>query len=64
MLHEVPGFPRPCMGFRNCCVCPECKQVERQINAHRSAGREPFDHDGKVKPPPAKRQPWDTQRAA
>lgn len=56
-------YVQPCAGFRNCCTCPACKNLERQINAHRSAGREPFDSEGKVKAPPAKRQPWE-QRAA
>lgn len=51
---------QPCSGFRNCCGCPACKSLERQIDAHRSAGRYPFDRDGKVKAPPAKRQPWQT----
>lgn len=62
----VPLRPIPrvvCMGYRNTCQCPACKNLERQINAHRSAGREPFDSEGKVKAPPAKRQPWE-QRAA
>lgn len=61
-LRDVSAVP-VCHGFRNCCTCPACKNLERQINAHRSAGREPFDSEGKVKEPPAKRQPWE-QRAA
>jgi hypothetical protein len=52
------------MGYRNCCVCPECKALERAINAHRSAGREPFDAEGKLRPAPAKPQPWHVKRAA
>lgn len=55
---------QPCHGYGCCCTCPACKNLERQINAHRSAGREPFDAEGKVKAPPRKRQPWQAQRAA
>lgn len=54
---------QPCHGFACCCTCPACKQQERAINAHRSAGRHPFDAEGKVKPAPPKRQPWHTRAA-
>lgn len=54
----------PCATFACGCTCPACRNQERQINAHRSAGRHPFDAEGKVKAPLRKRQPWDTQRAA
>lgn len=54
---------QPCHGYQNCCTCPACKTQERAINAHRSAGREPFDTEGKVKPAPPKRQPWHTRAA-
>lgn len=64
MRSVVPGFPRPCMGFRNCCVCPDCKALERAIAAHRAAGRHPFLPDGKLRPPARKPQPWHTRRAA
>lgn len=66
-MRAVPTREAICHGFRNCCVCPACKQQEKLIAEHRAAGRYPFDHEGKVKPRPAaaeKRQPWETKRAA
>ena len=58
-----PMHVRPCMGFRNCCTCGACRMQERLIQTHRDAGREPFDHEGKVKPPPRARQPWESRAA-
>ena len=60
MTVQLRPLTQPCHGYRNCCTCPACKTMERQINAHRSAGRDPFMPDGKVKAPPRKRQPWQT----
>jgi hypothetical protein len=50
-----------CHKYQNGCTCPECRVTINAINAHRQAGRYPFDAEGKIKPLRSiqPQQPWD-----
>lgn len=57
-LRLVPPAAPVCHGYANCCRCPDCTELERQIAEHG------FTPGGKIATPQHRpRQPWDVRPA-